>query len=796
MHNFPHHIDFMPYFYYNKRKKSDERQNNMKITPIKIAVSMVLGIVATSIYGTEIIIPAIILGILLSIIYSIIKHRVELCFILLMLAVIASSLSYSFSTSRYRHPSVEYIGEEVAMNGEIVSPAQESPYNDNYRYKVRLRTITKDNTTVKSKETVMLTSPLRMDCGKTISFTGTVKEFMPQMNEHGFDTATYYKSCDIFTRIYSENIIDDTSATPSAHSLSGRISQFIDNKIYNHYEGDAAAILSAILTGSKYHFSAEYKDALSETGTSRLFHPAYLHIFIILTVVGLFRRILPQKLRDIITLLIFIVYAMLQTGSVGFARCLMCAAAAIIFRMRYGSSYYPDTMSAVIIFCSLTMPTIIFNVGFILSVAGGMIVWAFSSTLAFRLRKLPKPLRRPVAVMLVCLVFYTPLSMYYYSGVCIYSFILPLVTAPLVVCALITGPVTLLLMELFGTAPLFGSITKLIIDIFNDIPFIIKDLPLSSINIPSPSIPALIACISAIFLVYYILHKRRKQIIVFSAILSCLCLLFTVSAILRIGTVEVTFVNVDNGDGSVIHRPYKDTVVIDGGGGNGWTTYNPGKTLFVPYLKSEGYNHIDIAIVSHYHQDHVEGLINMMNSIKTDVVIGPAIYDYYSDTALEWADKLRKCAEENGAELRYITEDTRIELDDGLIIELFVLPPEIGKKNENDSTMPAKITYGDFSVLYTGDLTTAGEMEFIKKTDVDADVLKVSHHGSKTSSAPEFIEAVSPVCSVISCGVSNTYGHPADQTLETLKNTEILRTDRDMDIKISARKNGKCYVIQ
>lgn len=788
------YLDFDGNLHYNNGKISNERTLKMKITPIKIAVTMVLGVLATVAFG-NLILYVLVAGLVASIIYSIIKRRIELCFLILAMAFTIASLSYGYSASTRNHPTIKYIDKYVTLTGEITTSAQKSAYSENYRYDLRLSSITNRYGEVKTNETILLTTPQKLNCGSVVIVRGIIDDLPQQMNENGFDTATHYKSRDVFTRIFTEDITVSGETTKfNIRTLGGRIAEFIDSKIYKYYQGDGAAILSAILTGNTHHFSAVYKDVLSETTFSRFFHPAYLHIWIILAVIGLLKKIVPRKILDMLTVLIFIAYAMLQTGSVGFSRCLICAAAAIIYRLRYGSAYYPDTMATVVTVAVVTTPTIIFHAGFVLSVLGGMLIWAFAPPLAKKLKYVPKFLRHTVAVILVCIFLYTPLSMCYFSGLCIYSFILPIITAPLIICTLISAPIALLLLELCGTAPVFAGYTDFVINTLYKLPYFIEGLPLSHINIATPSVAMIVTYLSGIFLLFYFIHKRRKQILIFSALFSGLCISLVVTAVMRIGTVEFTFVNVDQGDGAVIHTPYRETVVIDGGGGNGWSGYNPGEVLFVPYLEAKGYNRIEVAIVSHYHQDHIEGIVNMIDSIKTDVVFAPAIQDYYSESMLQWAKRLKEVADANGTKVYYVSENTRIAFGDGLVIDIYAPDPLLGLIDENDTTMPIKASYGEFSVLYTGDMTNYGEYLFMNNADVSADVLKVGHHGSRDSSTADFIAGVNPIYSVISCGIDNTYGHPHSETLERLKNTQILRTDLTMDIKITARKDGSCRV--
>lgn len=766
----------------------------MKITPIKIAISIVLGVLFPSVFGKIFILYALIAALILSIIRSIVIRRIDVSFILLAIAFTMSSLSYIYCVSQTHHPSIGFIDSEVTVSGEITSPAQENAYSDNFKYRLRLTSISNEIHKAKSSETILVTSPQLIPCGATVSLSGKMKSFPSQMNENGFDTEKYYKSCNIFSKMYSEDISVISTDTPSIYSLGGRISEYIDNIIYKHYSGDNAAILSALLTGNKHHFSAEYGDILSATSFERFFHPAYLHIWLILALVGLTKHFIPRKIREICIILIFLGYAMIQSGGIGFSRCLICAAFAILYRLRYGSAYYPDTMGTVVSLAVLFMPTIIYNVGFILSVIGGMLVWAFAPPLTAKLRKLPRFLRRGVAVIIVCVFLYTPFSLIYFNGLCIYSFFIPLIVAPLIIGVLITGPMTLILLELLGVAPIVSWMTNLVINVFYKLPYFIERLPFSHINIPTPSILEICALVSGIFLLYYTIKKRKKQVIVFSTVLSGIILTLSVCAISKIGTAEFIFVNVDHGDGAVIHTPYRETIVIDGGGGNSWSSYNPGKLYFVPYIESKGYNHIDTAVVSHYHQDHIEGIINILDSVKVDRIIAPAICDFYSDSMIEWAQNLKASAIENGTEIYYISEDTRFEFDSGLVLDVYKSDTTLGIENENDTTIPVKATYGDFSVLYTGDLSAEAEKELLNRVNVDSDVLKVSHHGSRNSSCEEFISAVSPKISVISCGTDNVYGHPHKETLERVKDSTILRTDLMKDINITVRKDGSYKV--
>jgi competence protein ComEC len=291
---------------------------------------------------------------------------------------------------------------------------------------------------------------------------------------------------------------------------------------------------------------------------------------------------------------------------------------------------------------------------------------------------------------------------------------------------------------------------------------------------------------------YYILkdYKRKaRYAVLFTA---AFALSSGISAVSHIGTTDFTFVNVGQGDGSVIHTALGASVIIDGGGGTAYSDYNPGESIFVPYLESHGCSEIDAAFVSHFHRDHVQGVIAAVKTLNVKNLFLPPLTDSCGDDMKALAAELEEIAKSRGTNICYVTEDTRITFKRGLTIDIYV-PDEVIRlsKDENDTSLLIKASYNDTSVLYTGDMSLYGEKEYMRiGTNVRADVLKVGHHGSKTSTCTEWINAVAPTYSVISCGENNSFGHPAQDTLNRLDSTSILRTDLNGDIKITVNKNG------
>ena len=767
----------------------------MRISPIPLAITMVAGVLMTSQFGITVagIVTLIILAVFF--VFGIITHKFDMGILSIAIIFAISAISYTISVSSISHKSITYINRYVTITGTIISNAEKSQSSDSYRYVFRIKTINDNYSSSKSNEDILLTTPEKYTCGTSLKLKGIIKNLPKQMNESGFDTALYYKSNNIFTRIHSENITKiDKISVFSFRAVGGYITEKVDNIIYNNYEGDGAGILSAVLIGNKHNFSKEYKSLVNSTGYNRILHPAHIHIWIILSVIAIFSKFIRKQHRDIFAAAVFVVYAIFQCSNIGFTRCLVCAAITIYYRLRYGKAFFPDTISVMLIFCCVTMPTILFNNAFILSVAGGLAGWAFIPYFNRRLRKIPRYIRRTASAMLVFAIVLSPISAYFYSGLCIYSFITPFITAPLIVGIIFFAPLSFIIDAVFGSAPIVGAYLNFCVKILYMIPYAIAKLPFSSIYIAKPSFVFELMFLCVVFAAYYKIKKRNNYVFVFTAAASGFFAVIALSAIMNIGTAKFMFVNVGQGDGAIIHIPYKETIVIDAGGSSEYSDYNTGEALFVPYLASKGINHIEAVIVSHYHKDHAEGVINVINSIKTDYVFMPQITEADSDSMIELSGNIKIAAKNRGTKVCFINENTRLEFKSGLTIDIFSPNENLRKSDANNTSLPVKAQYGNFSALYTGDMTAKAEKKLMSEIDVNADILKIAHHGSRDSSDSEFINAVSPDISVISCGENNVYNHPHSEVLDRLSAVTVLRTDLSGDIRISVRKNGKYTV--
>ena len=234
---------------------------------------------------------------------------------------------------------------------------------------------------------------------------------------------------------------------------------------------------------------------------------------------------------------------------------------------------------------------------------------------------------------------------------------------------------------------------------------------------------------------------------------------------------RVYVLDVGQGDAALLCTD-THSVLIDGG--------EPDRGLaVVQMIKEAGVSRLDCIINSHPHADHIGGIAEVIEQIPVGALYLPEMPDALIPTVWSFTHVLDLAAEK---QIPVRTPACHDVLPLGAAELEFLSVDNASFEDLNDCSLVCRVTCGTRRFLFTGDLSAAGEQAMLAAGyDLSADVLKVGHHGSAHSSAPDFLAAVSPEYAAISCGVMNDYGHPAERTLHALREfkCEIYRTDLD-----------------
>jgi len=256
------------------------------------------------------------------------------------------------------------------------------------------------------------------------------------------------------------------------------------------------------------------------------------------------------------------------------------------------------------------------------------------------------------------------------------------------------------------------------------------------------------------------------------------------SALGLAGTLQVDVLDVGQGDAILIRTPADRNILIDGGTGG---------VELEPLLRGLGVSSLAMIIATHPHADHIGGLDEIITSMPPKVFV-----DNGQTHSTATYRTLMEAVESQDVQYATATNGWSKELDDGIVIE-FLGPPSpniTGSRSDlNSNSVIARLTHGDQCFLFTGDAEEPTESILRQRGIEPCNVLKVAHHGSAHSTTREWLRAVQPEIALISCGASNRYGHPAEETLDRLASSGALTYRTDLHGTIHLESDGSSVTV-
>jgi competence protein ComEC len=309
-------------------------------------------------------------------------------------------------------------------------------------------------------------------------------------------------------------------------------------------------------------------------------------------------------------------------------------------------------------------------------------------------------------------------------------------------------------------------------------------------RVPDPPVFLMLAALAGILLAF--LSVRKQRTIAFAGLAALFFssgIVATYHATPKIESrkIEITAIDVGQGDSLLVISPEGRTMLIDGGGSIGpvRSEFDFGEDVVAPYLWSRGLDHLDVVALTHAHGDHIGGLPRIIEDFHpTELWVGinpetPALLHLY------------EVANENHVVIRRHVADDEVDWA-GTHIRVLSPPADWQPKPQpkNDDSLALLISYGDTRALLAGDLEKKME-RFVATESPRADLLKVAHHGSATSTTSELLAAVHPQFAVISAGYQNPFGHPRKVVLDRLQAAEVKTYRTDLQGAITFLLDGK-----
>ncbi|QDR80963.1 DNA internalization-related competence protein ComEC/Rec2 [Sporomusa termitida] len=428
-------------------------------------------------------------------------------------------------------------------------------------------------------------------------------------------------------------------------------------------------------------------------------------------------------------------------------------------------------------------PLLLYDISFQLSFgATAGLVFLYQRTLD-SVARLPAWLAGPFAVTVSAQLGVLPLIAWHFNSFPPISVVANIVVLPIIELVIILGLAGVMI---FMVAPGFGNIvfvvSSLLIGCVMMITALLAALPFSSVYIPSVGLTGS-AC-------YYLLLAwmygwrpfhgpgpgqlcRQYPRLGLLAVILAAGVLAAYSWYPR--PLAVHFIDVGQGDAALVVTPHGKAVLVDAGGSFGSSGFDVGERVVAPYLKHYGVTAVDYLILTHGHQDHAGGAAGVAGAIKINhVLLAREEFSPAVQALLHTKPVITVIPAYAGQSFQLDGVAFRIEqaVGDGALRH----QPAAG----NEVSSVIRITYGQHTFLITGDLEARGEAALLKQGVLPCTVLKVGHHGSKTSSTEPFLQAAAPEYAVISVGYGNRFGHPHPETLQRLQAIKslIYRTDK------------------
>lgn len=626
--------------------------------------------------------------------------------------------------------------------------------------------------------------------GDSLYIEGEFKQPEEARNYKGYNYKQYLKTKKIIGTVELEKA---KILKSSNGSFIHNIQKYIRDTINGTLTDEEGNLLLAILLGDKDKLSEDIQESFKTSNLSHMLAVSGAHVsYIILGLTYVLQNSIIGKKNGKIFCIIFLLFFMAITNfTPSVTRACIMAILTLFSGIVYRKSDVYTNISVAALITLIFNPYSLLDLGFQLSYGGtiGIIIFIKRIQEKKSNSKVINYIKQMALVSVYANIIIIPIMMYHFNTVSLTFIISNIMASPILGIIVITG--FLFIIASITVKPLIRLIAifiKPILSILIKISQICSKLPFSSILVVTPYIFNVISYYAIIL--YCIKSKKNNKC---KIIICLLIVLILINFIIYIfpQKLRIFFIDVGQGDSTLIITPDKKTVLIDGGGSD---SFDVGEKVLLPYLLDRRILKIDYVLISHFDTDHCGGILTIMEKVKVKNIIISEQAEHSENY-----ERFKKLMINKKIRLIEVKKGDKIKIGRYSEFKILFPPSRLLSENPlNNNSIVAQFNYNNFKMLFTGDIEKLAEQQILKteKAEIRADILKVAHHGSKTSSIPEFIKAVRPKIALIGVGKNNTFGHPNQQTIKNLENIKcrIYRTDLQGEIIIKIDQKGRMNV--
>ena len=709
-----------------------------------------------------------ILGIILRLYFSSITFFIALVFIILLikkdkkiiillLFVILSFIYVDILENEYNRIENKQIEEKAV----IISDIQEKEYKYIYEA-IFLKNNKKVLISIKKSQQID-----KINYGDLIYLEGKLEIPKIATNYKGFDYRQYLKTKKIQGIVIADNvkILKAKYKNNLIYQMQKKIKAIIKEKL----PSETGDLLLAILLGDKKDLSEQIQINFKNSNLSHMLAVSGAHVSYI--IIGLTyitqNSIMGKRKARVFCIFFLIIFMAITNFTPSVTRACIMAILTLVSEILYKKAdiYTNISISALIIL--LYNPYSLLDLGFKLSFGGTIGIVIFMRFIKKKQEE-PKLLNyiKQMALVSICAnIIIIPIIMNNFNTVSLTFLVSNILASPILAIIVIVGfSIIIISIISHSLSNLLVFWLNPILNLLIKISSFCSKLPFAKILVVTPYIFNIIFYYTIIL--YLVNYNELKQFIKKETVILLSIILILSNFIFYIlpQDLKIYFIDVGQGDSTLIVTPSKKTILIDGGGSE---SFDVGEKVLLPYLLDRRIRKIDYIMISHFDTDHCKGIFTVIENLKVKNII----ISKQAEKSENYK-KFKEIVANKKINIILVKAGDKIKIDKYIYFKILFPTEKLIMQNPlNNNSIVSQLNYKSFKMLFTGDIEEIAEKEILnlQKDKLKSTILKVAHHGSNTSSTQEFINSVKPELALIGVGKNNTFGHPSECVVEKLR---------------------------